>query len=357
MPDYFNEIYSGLKQTFEQEAHCLIDEASDLDIRFRVMSTEFAAIYEKMDFYERQIYPNTAEGNYLKKHGAVRGIVRKSSTCSTGFVSFTRKLPAPDPALIPKDTLLTCSRASDALFKTTANYTIPANVAVGIVPVESIILGERGAVPAGHIDVLVAPVANIISVTNENPISGGFDTESDELFKKRVIDSYSKINNGVNLNFYEQFAKAQSDIWYAKASFNTKYENQIDLYVENYERTISDASITALSDDIGSARELGITVVVARPTCVPINVTIMLQIDNMANKEAYSTHVKSAIDRQIKDFSIGQPFSPALIISKILPFEGIHDLSITSPASSISLMSDEICSPGTYTINAMKWGG
>lgn len=357
MPDYFNELYSGLKQTFEREARCIINEASDLDIRFRVISAEFASIYEKMDFYERQIYPNTSEGDYLKKHGAVRGIVRKGSTCSTGFVSFARKLPAPNSTFIPKGTKLTSTKASDATFETTADYTIPPDVAVGNVPVKSILMGERGIIPAGYVDVLVSPVANIISVTNEDKISGGFDTESDDLFKQRVIDSYSKINNGVNLNFYEQFAKTQLDVWYARATFSSKFENQIDLYVENYERTISDASIAELQTAIGTSKELGMSVVVKRPTRVPVDVSIVLQVDNLANKATYVAHAKNSIDRQIKDFSIAQAFSPALVISKILPFAGIKDLALISPTSLVVMLPGEICYPGTYTINALKWGG
>lgn len=346
----YDYILSSMMDFFEQNAECIIDDASDVAIKFKVIAGELAKIYDKLEFYEKQIYPNTAEGEYLKRHGEAKGIFRKSSARASGEVTFRCKDIATSDIIIPVGTLCTSSKANNAMYRTTKELVIEEGSEYGFAPIESVEAGANTDIAPFYIDILVTPISGIASVSNSKKVSGGADEEADGLYRQRVIDSYSKISNGANLNYYEQFAKSKGDIWYAKAIFLPGTSTQIELYVENFTRTISDDAIALLQNEIEKVRELGIKVAVKRPVKKKIDLNVNVKIDNMANEMAYYLKIDKALEDQFLRFAIGQSFSPAILSSAVLPVSGVLDVNVT-PSSTVVLLPNEICERGVLTLN------
>ncbi len=336
-------ILAQLMGNFERKAGCVVDDASDMAIKLKVIAGELSALYDRLDFYENQIYPNTAEGEYLKRHGDARGIHRKTASKSTGAVEFICKTPAEHDILIPIGTLLTSSKSNGVMFQTTNELTIKQGATKGGTFIESVDCGSHTSIAPNFIDILVTPIAGITSIRNPDKIGGGSDEESDQLYRQRIIESYSKISNGANLNYYEQFAKSKGDIWYAKAIFTPGVSNQIQLYVENYTRSISDSTISALQSEIEKVRELGIKVIVSRPVKKRIDVKLNVKVDNLADENSYYIQITELVNEQVQNFNIGQRFSPAIITSNILKIDGVNDVEIITPTSPINLQPNEIC--------------
>lgn len=347
-------IANGLISEYERRANCLVDEASDAAIKLTVIAGALSDLYDKFNFYDRQVYPNTAEGEYLIKHGQAKGIFKKKATKATGHIAFFSKEPATNDIFIPTGTLCTSSKATDAIYQTTADTAIAKGSVNAIAPIESINVGANANIAPDYIDILVSPITGVSSIRNPNRISGGANEEPDELFRQRVVESYSNLSNGVNLNYYEQWAKKQNDVWYAKAVYEKGTVNEIKLYVENATRTISDATIAILQENIESARELGMKVSVLRPIKKAINITATAYVNNLKNEPAYYMYIDEVFLNMIQSLSIGQRFSPSTAASKVLSHEGIHDINFYEPTSSIVVAPNEIGVYGRMSITIEK---
>lgn len=346
----YEAILVSIRDSFEQQAGCLLDDASDSAVKFRVIASEIARLYERLDYYEQQIFPNTAEGEYLERHGAVRGITKKRAARAGGPLIFNCKTVPTEDIFVPAGTLCTSSRGSGLMYQTTQDLTIPAGSAYGVAQIESVEAGVHTNIAPGYVDILVTPIAGISSIENTVKISGGADEEPDEMFRERVIEAFSSISNGANTSYYEQFARSRDDIWYAKAVASSSAVNQLDLYVENYTRTLSDGIVTELQAEIEAVRQLGVKVAVKRPAIKTVNLSVTIRVDNLANESVHRYAVDQALADAVSSLGIGQRFSPAAAIGRVLALPGIADAVLTSPTAPISVGAGEICQPGSISI-------
>lgn len=343
------EIAEMLIDEYEKRAKCVVKEGTDIYIRLNVMASALTDIYEKIDFYDRQIYPNTAQGEYLIKHGQVKGITKKQSTKAKGYVVFLTKEPAENDILISKGTLCTSSKSPNALYQTISEAKILKGSNYVSVEVESVKSGSDTNIAPEYVDILVSPISGVSSIKNPYKISGGADEEPDELFRQRVIESYSKITNGANLNYYEQWAKSKADVWHAKAIYDSKQSNHVIIYVENATRTISDSTISMLQEEVETKRELGMKVTILKPEQKLIDVAVVIYIDNLKNQNIYKTETEETIISYFQSLSVGQRFSTSGLASKILQSEGINDIVFVNPKDQIEILENQI--PCFKTLN------
>lgn len=346
-------ILEYLLGEFEREASCLVNPASDTAIKFKVVASEFARLFELLDFVRRQIFPDTAEGEYLDRHGAVRGIIRKAATPASGRVVFHAKEAAAEKILIPAGTLVASSQ-NNLIFRTTDDAAIEKGASYALAMVEATENGPQTNLAPRLLDLVVTPIAGISSVENTEKLSGGADEESEECYRRRVLESYNQISNGANLHYYEQFAKSKSGVWFARADFVEGSPNQIRLFVENATRTISDALIAELQEEMEAARELNVQLTVQRPTPKPIDVSLTLYCDNTANSSSLILAAGQALTDSIQALSVGERFSQVSIGRDLLALSGVLDVVFTSPTSPVTVAGNEIAVPGSLHITTAK---
>lgn len=333
---------------FEVQGKCAVEDNSDLSIKFKVIAKEISNLYDRLAYYEKQIFPLTAEGEYLNKHGEAKGIFKKTASKSTGVVVFKTAVAAINIITIPIGTQITCSDLPNIIFKTTKIGVIPVGYTSASIPIESLDTGKDTAIAPNMIDILVTPLTGITKVVNDEKIIGGSDGESDELYRLRVIESYTKISNGANLNYYEQLAKTIDDIWYAKAIYSST--NHIDIFVENHTRTISDIAISEVAQKISECREVGISVTVKRPTKKIVDVTATITVDNLSNQTTYFFDSHQNIMDYISSLSIGENVSLTKLGSKILSCNGIKDVDFTKPTTKVAVSNSEIVAYGVIYV-------
>ncbi len=346
----FELILANTMNSFENQAKCLVEHDSDTAIKFKVIASEILQLYDRLAFCNKQMFPNTADGEYLEKHGAIRGIFKKRASKSTGKIILKCKTPATAPMLIPKGTLCTSSQGSGLMFETIADVTLKKNATYAVAEVCSTVVGAHTNIAPYHIDVLVTGIAGIASIENTEKTKGGADDEPDDMFRERVIEAFNKISNGANLSYYEQFAKSKPDIWYAKAMFTPNASNEVELYVENRTHTLSALIIADLQAEIETVRALGMKVTVKRPTEKLIAVNVTAKVVNMANEVTYNSLIFNALEDTISQLKIGQRYSPAKVAQKLLEIEGVTDISITNPTQPVPVAYNQIAELGQVAI-------
>lgn len=128
--------------------------------------------------------PEYSYGTYLDDHAKTRGMKRRAATAATGEITIKGK----EGAVIPLGSLFVTTAINDepsTEYLTTAAATIPkgGSVTVGVVCATPGISGNAAAATIVH---LGSKVDGITSVTNEKPLTGGTEEETDEALILRI---------------------------------------------------------------------------------------------------------------------------------------------------------------------------
>ena len=154
------------------------------------------------------IFPEWSYGEYLDAHAQTRGMTRKAATAATGQVTITGEAGTviPEgtmfstPSLNEDDPSMTYVTTEEATIPTPPASTTPSTepddeededdppTGSVTVDVECTEPGSAGNAGAGTIIFLSSDVDGIEDVTNEQPVTGGIDEETDEALIQRIME-------------------------------------------------------------------------------------------------------------------------------------------------------------------------
>ena len=135
------------------------------------------------------MFPDWAWGEWLDLHGAQCGVQRKAANYASGYVTITG-----DPGKTLSAGFIFCTPATEntpsVLFSLDEETVIPSGgtVTAAITAVEP---GPASNVTAGMVIIMSSPVDGIISITNEEAITGGTTRESDDDFRERIALAFA----------------------------------------------------------------------------------------------------------------------------------------------------------------------
>ena len=135
----------------------------------------------------QQIIPGWSYGTYLDGHAKSRNMSRRPGTPATGEITITGKVGL----VIPTGSLFSTAAVNDEPsvdYATNVSATIPAEGSVTI-PVTCVGYGTDGNTPANTVVLLSSKLSGITSITNEQPITGGTDEETDESLRARIDEA------------------------------------------------------------------------------------------------------------------------------------------------------------------------
>jgi uncharacterized phage protein gp47/JayE len=150
----------------------------------------------------RRGFAGTTFGPYLDLRCAEHGVIRRPAVNAGGRIKFTGTAGA----IIPKGTRVATpadlnTNTSSIEFQTVSELTLAADSGgngVGYIEIEAVEASSGGNVPAGSINVLIAPVAGVGGVINEAATSGGLDIEEDSLLLARFLQKVRSTSAGGN---------------------------------------------------------------------------------------------------------------------------------------------------------------
>lgn len=153
-----------------------------------------------------QIWPQFATGENLDYHAVTRKMERKAAQAATGKLLITGQ----DGFLIPAGSRFSTVSRTDNIaveFATVQNYVITdGSVLADVKAVEA---GSDSNAAANTVIIVLSDNLNgIDSVTNPEPIDGGYNEEADEELRKRIIQYDQSISGSYigNENDYRRWA-------------------------------------------------------------------------------------------------------------------------------------------------------
>jgi uncharacterized phage protein gp47/JayE len=349
-----SEIYETIKNSFAEQTGKVPADDGSLGIRMALVAGEIAKLYDRLEEEKKQMFPQTATGIYLDRHGQVRDLTRKGAGAAAGKVTFQKNTPALQDIPIPTGTVCTSSGGGNIMYTTTEDAVLSQGAQRIEVPVKASVTGRIGNISAGKVDRMVTPVAGIDTVTNEADILGGMEEEDDNQFRKRIMDSYVCISNGANLKFYEDIALQHENVWSAKA-VTTAGTNQMTLYITDQMRNISDDVCNQVKEMVQNARELNLQVTVEKAQVVTQDISMTLYLDSLQNQMTKYAQAEFYITDYLYNRKIGESFNPYTVAAEMAQqVDGFYEVEFTSPTAMVTVEPSQIIKPGTVNITLKR---
>lgn len=301
-------------------------------------------LYGFISWVALQVFPDTAELEFLNRWAAIWGVTRIAATKATGNLTAT----GTNGTVIVVGTEF--QRSDDAVFISTVEQTVSGGEAT--IPVEAVLAGDAGNTEDAMTLTFSNPLADVDSeVVTDGALTGGADEESDESLEARLLDRIQQPPHGGNENDYLQW---MSEITGVTRSWVYPKEDGISNVTVRFMMDNAYSDGIPLSGDVTSAqsylderRPITADVVVLAPVALPQDFTIHL---NGGDTSA----IRAAVQANLEDL-ITRESEPAgtLYLSRIneaiSAATGEFDHTMAVPAANVTNTTGIITTMGTIT--------
>lgn len=347
----FNEVYNRMLSKYTELTGVTPSAESDIAIRLKLLAGEIVACQMNLDFIKNQAFIETATGEYLDYHGASRGLTRKGSIKAKGVVAFKLETELTYTVSIPKGTLVATTGADTVTYETDIDTQIDIGRTLVSVPCTAIEGGRKGNAKATEVNVLVDSIADIHSVSNKNPFSGGVDAESDEDFRARILQSVKNVSNGTNTAYYKKLALSVEGVSGASVVALGRGAGTVDVYICSYGEKSSDKLVASVQELINNKREINADVKVFSATPYATTVDVNISVENGYDFETVSEQCTVALQNFISNLDVGEGLKSAQIAEIIYHIDGVENYSIIN--SDTEITQDKFIKADTINIGRM----
>ncbi len=346
------EIYEKLLADFGERAGFTPEAGCDLAVRLWAAAAELQALETQAEWVLDQSFPQTAQGVFLDRHGAMRGLKRLSATRSGGVLRFSVEAVPAMEITIPAGTV--CMTAEEVRVQTTEKAVIPVGSLSVEVRAEAVEPGAGGNIVPRAVRFLTACPVGVTAVTNLRAFTGGSDEEGDAAFRARILESYQRLPNGANTAWYETTAMSYPGVTAAKAVGRAEGPGTVNVYVTGENGIPDETLLAGLQAELQEKREIAVTVKALAPTSKTVNVAVQVAPREGADR----AEVLAAARQAMTDFFGGRLLGRAVLLaelgSKLYSLEGVENYRFTAPAADIPADSTVLPVLGTLSVTALE---
>ncbi len=306
------------------------------------LAAEVYALFCKERHTLAAAFPQTATGEYLDNHAALRGIERKKNAAATGELTFYLDAALGFDVEVPGGTVVSRYGEPFIQFATDAAATIPAGEVSATAKATALSAGAAYNAPAGSVTVMVNPPEYVAGVTNERAFTSGTDDEGDAALRERILASYSAYSNCVNEKSIRELLLSDEEILDAATA---PAEPGITVYLRTPSGAVSEELEARVGDMLGFITLCGapVTVVAAMPK--EFSLTVTLTILPGADFEAIAEKVSTRLTAFCAKEKIGRSLTTAELEGALSNIGGVRSADISVPSSAAGSIS---CGTGEY---------
>lgn len=321
---------------------------SVLNVLSYVIAGVTHGLYGFIDYLSLQIFPDTAEVEYLNRWGVIWGVERLQAVQATGNVTFT----GTNGTVIPAGTEL--QRSDLALFTTDANVTIASGTATVAVTADE--PGENSNTAVSSTLTFVSPIANVDSEATvaTGGLTGGLDIEDDDSYLERILERIQQPPQGGSEQDYIIWAKevpGVTDVWVYPLEDGLATVTVRFMAYDSFDDGIPDAAlITDVQEHIDSKKPVTAVVSVEAPTPVELDFTIELILNPGFVEADVQDDVEAALQDMLRrDAEPGGTIYRNRIIEEIGLVPGVFSSILIVPAANVTVTSTQISTMGDIT--------
>lgn len=337
-----------LKERMLEQTSTYNDEGGFIYDAVAPIAVELSEMYKSLDEVLKQVFAQTASGEYLEKSCAEFGIYRKTGTKAIGQVKFAGN----DGTVIPTGTLI--QTESGLQFQTKTDVTISSGQAIA--EIEAIEEGSNYNVPVGAITELPVQIVGVISVINEQATTGGTNEEDDASLLNRLLVKVQTPATSGNINHYKLWALEVAGVGDVKVFPLWNGAGTVKVVIiDSNKQPANSEIVNAVATHIEENRPIGASVTVQSASALSINITATIFRDNNYTAEQVLANVSAKITNYLKNIAFKQSYvSYAQIGSLILDSEGVLDysnLTVNGGTSNITIGDEQVAILGQVVLN------
>lgn len=329
-----DEIYGDLTRALAAAGGAVSAQGGDMALRLRAVAAELFSLEAQAEFVARQSFPQTALGEYLDYHAALRGLVRGGALPAAGTLRFYLDAAAGEDTPVPAGT--ECLNAAGAAFRTLEAGVIPAGSLYADIPAEAVEAGSGGNVPSGSVVYLRLAPTGVTGVTNPAAFAGGTDGEGDEALRERVLSSYRSLPNGANAAYYENKVRSLEGVAAVTVLPRSRGLGTVDVVFSTRSGVPGAAELAAAQDLLDSEREICVDIRVLAPTVQSLDVTAELTVDEGADSAAVLAAARAAVEGYFDGRLLSRGVYRAGLTALLMGVEGVRNCLLTAPAEDLA---------------------
>lgn len=343
------KIYQELTSRFEALTGVTALGDGDLAVRFYAVAAELYSLYVQGNWVREQCFPQSAAGENLDQHAALRGVTRREADYAEGTIRFYLDEPREELISVEKGTV--CLTADETRFETLEEGTIKAGNLYVDVPARAVLAGEQGNVAAGTIlNMVVAPTA-VSACINPSAFSGGRNEEGDESLRQRVMETYARLANGANAAYYKQTALSYADVVAAQVVPRSRGVGTVDVVVATQTGVPEQELLDEIQAHIQSMREIAVDVEVLPPQVVTMDIDLSIDVEEGYDAAQIAVQTEETLRGWFTGQRLGADVLRARLTSLVFGLEGVANCTVNQPEQDIFIGDTQLPMAGTVTVN------
>lgn len=309
----------------------------------RVVAGAAHMLHGHLEFLSRQLFPDTAEAEFLRRYGDLFGIAPTPATYATGDLTIT----GTNGSVIPAGTVLL--RSDGAEFTTDAEVTIASGTATAVLTAE--LAGADGNSDVGVVLSFESPIAGVDSTATvaAGGLAGGADEEGEEDYRTRILERMRAAPHGGNSTDYVAWAKEVSGVTRAWVLPFADGAGTLTVFFmrDDDVSPIPDAGeVTTVQNYLDTKRPVTAVVTAAAPTASALNFVMHISPDNSDTRAAVEAELEDLLQREAEP-------GGTILLSKILvaigTATGVEDFTLTTPAADVTHTAGQIATMGSIS--------
>lgn len=296
--------------------------------------------------------PDTATGSDLDEVVGLIGLERREAVPAQGIALFSGDAGE----IIPEGTRLLAETTSGEIYFVTDEDMTLNSEGIGSVSVTAEEGGAIGNIGVGELVAVSGYLADVVSVTNEEPFEGGVDEEDDESLRQRFYDRVRLPITSGNLHHYRQWAMEVPGVGDAKVFPVWNGPGTVKVVIVDSEmKPPAHSIVDATYNHIEEERPIGADVTVSGATELPINVSATVELASWADVESVTADFTEALEEYLGEIAFtGELIRYTQIATILLGVPDIIDyteLSVNGGTSNIEPTVEEVGIVGEVTFD------
>lgn len=341
----YNEILQAMISTYNSVLQTEIVPNSIDEKKLQAFASELYGLSCYGDFILKQAFVQTATGEYLDRHGALRDCKRKSGTKAKGVLTFGVSEETKNDIVIEKGTV--CSNPNYPLIQYSTDETVvlkagETSVSVSCTALEN---GEKFNIDGDNVLVLVNPPSGVEYAYNSKPISGGSDDEEDASFRKRIIDTFKIPFNYFNKSSIELEIKNIDD--YNDCYIKPSNEAGVVKVIISCPRELTNEDLQKVKTAFPQVELFGVNIEIENAQKKHFSVKAKANMNYIYDREAQKQEIYDRLYEILTRNKIGYNITLDELKKAAFDVEGVDSIEITSDA----VLGDSlICVDGGYLL-------
>lgn len=322
-----------LRDITNQQPSAYTGEDSDFAARANAVASCIEGLYEHQKWILRQVFPDSADSDYLERHASLRGIARKAAASATGAVRFSGTSGSGVPIGTEAKT------SSGIVFVTSAAGVIGAGGSVDVAA-HAVLAGTAGNLAASTALTLGAAPAGVQQQASIVTMTGGADVETDAALLARVLYDIRMPPTGGAKHDYYAWAMEVAGVTDAYVFTQRRTSNGVDVVIEAQGGLSSPQLIADVTAYIDARRPVCTDLLVLTPTLVTVDVAAALTLSGATLADA-AAGINSVLAAYIATLHVGEAVTRARLISLMMGVRGVADVNLTTPAANVNILADQ----------------